>query len=81
MPKCPAVLCAHPTQVSCPGHHKTGTPAFFSPEMGLPEPSPRHGAIELWQAIILFFQDTATPPVGYRLRDSHKIQIIQAARN
>ncbi|XP_075535177.1 uncharacterized protein LOC142570718 [Dermacentor variabilis] len=29
-------------------------------------------AIELWRALLLFLQDPAAPPVGDRLRDSHK---------
>ncbi|KAL3216573.1 hypothetical protein MRX96_032901 [Rhipicephalus microplus] len=37
-------------------------------------------AIEFWRALIMFLQDPAAPPVGDRLRDSHKIQaFIQAA--
>ncbi|XP_075749876.1 uncharacterized protein LOC119177206 [Rhipicephalus microplus] len=44
-----------------------------------PEPSPPDRAIEFWRALIMFLQDPAAPPVGDRLRDSHKIQAIQAA--
>ncbi|KAL3201470.1 hypothetical protein MRX96_012516 [Rhipicephalus microplus] len=34
--------------------------------------------IEFWRALILFLQDPAAPPVGDRLRDSHKIRAFQA---
>nr|XP_050024272.1 uncharacterized protein LOC126518531 [Dermacentor andersoni] len=34
--------------------------------------SPDH-AIELWRALLLFLQDPAAPPIGDRLRDSHKL--------
>ncbi|XP_075726291.1 sperm-specific sodium:proton exchanger-like [Rhipicephalus microplus] len=44
-----------------------------------PEPSPPDRAIEFWRALIMFLQDPAAPPVGDQLRDSHKIQAIQAA--
>ncbi|KAH6919798.1 hypothetical protein HPB50_029214 [Hyalomma asiaticum] len=39
-----------------------------------PDPTPPDRAIEFWRALLMFFQDPAAPPVGDRLRDSHKIQ-------
>ncbi|KAH6926469.1 hypothetical protein HPB50_018729 [Hyalomma asiaticum] len=39
-----------------------------------PDPTPPDRAIEFWRALLMFLQDPAAPPVGDRLRDSHKIQ-------
>ncbi|KAH6937918.1 hypothetical protein HPB50_005242 [Hyalomma asiaticum] len=39
-----------------------------------PDPTPPDRAIELWRALTMFLQEPASPPVGDRLRDSHKIQ-------
>ncbi|KAH6945484.1 hypothetical protein HPB50_008723 [Hyalomma asiaticum] len=39
-----------------------------------PDPTPPDRAIEFWQALLMFLQDPAAPPVSDRLRDSHKIQ-------
>ncbi|KAH6944165.1 hypothetical protein HPB50_002121 [Hyalomma asiaticum] len=61
-----------PPPASCPGHHKPGTLAFFSP--ACPDPTPPDRSIEFWRALLMFLQDPAAPPVGDRLRDSHKIQ-------
>ncbi|KAH6937234.1 hypothetical protein HPB50_026039 [Hyalomma asiaticum] len=63
-----------PPPASCPGHHKPGTLTFFSPDVGLSGPTPPDRAIAFWRALLMFLQDPAAPPVGDRLRDSHKIQ-------
>ncbi|KAH6948717.1 hypothetical protein HPB50_026018 [Hyalomma asiaticum] len=54
-----------PTNASCPGHHKAGTPAVFSPSWGLPGSHTSGSSASL------------APPgpsgtTGERIRDRHK---------